>query len=84
MNFVYLIRSIKDRSIYIGYTQDLKKRLVEHNKNKSVYTKDKGPYEIIYFEAYKSKSDAKYRESNLKRFAQSYYQLNKRIKNSLM
>ena len=46
-------------------------------------TKNKGPYELIYCEAYKSIKDAKYREGNLKRFSQAYTQLKRRIKNSL-
>ncbi|MGD0977161.1 MAG: GIY-YIG nuclease family protein [Minisyncoccia bacterium] len=80
---VYLIKSLKDGSIYIGYTPNLKRRLAEHNSNQSVYTKNKGPYEPIYCEFYKSKQDAINREQNLKRFAQAYSQLKKRITFSL-
>ena len=69
--------------MYIGYTNDLKRRMTEHNNNQSTATKNKGPYELIYCEAYKSVKDAKYRESNLKRFSQAYTQLKRRIKNSL-
>ena len=83
MFFVYLIKSKKDNSIYIGYTNDLLRRMKEHNNGKSKYTNNKHPYELIYYESYKSISDARYRENNLKRFAQAYSQLKKRIKNSL-
>lgn len=83
MFYVYLIKSKKDSSIYIGYTNDLKRRFKEHNAGNSKYTKNKCPYELVYYEAYKNISDAKFREDNLKRFAQAYSQLKKRIKNSL-
>ncbi len=83
MYYVYLIRSKKDKSLYIGYTDNLKRRFTEHNTKKNQSTKDKSPYELIYYESYKHKSDAKYREHNLKRFAQAYTQLKRRIKNSL-
>ena len=83
MFYIYVIKSRKDNSIYIGYTNDLKRRFKEHNSGKSVYTKNKFPYELIYYESYKNIADAKYREDNLKKFAQAYSQLKKRIKNSL-
>jgi putative endonuclease len=80
---VYVIKSQKNKSLYIGFTNNLRRRLAEHNKNQSDYTKNKGPYEVIYCEFYKSEKDAKVREENLKRFAQAYTELKKRIKNSL-
>ena len=83
MYYVYIIRSQKDKSLYIGYTDDLKRRFKEHNALKNESTKHKAPFEIVYYEAYKSKSDAKYREKNLKRFAGAYNALGRRIKNSL-
>jgi len=83
MFYIYVIKSKKDGNIYIGYTNDLKRRIIEHNTGKNKYTKNKYPYELIYYESYKNMSDAKFRESNLKRFAQAYSQLKKRIKNSL-
>lgn len=83
MFYVYCLKSEKDDSVYIGYTNDLKRRLVEHNLGKSFSTKNKIPFKLVYYEAYSSQSDAKYCEKNLKLFANSYTQLKKRIKNSL-
>ena len=80
---VYIIKSKKDRSLYTGYTNNLKRRLAEHNKSQSVYTKNKGQYELVYFEGYKSMKDAKYRETQLKKYSQAYTQLKRRIINSL-
>ncbi len=47
------------------------------------HAKNKFPYELVYYESYKHKSDAKYRENNLKIFGKAYSQLRKRIENSL-
>ena len=80
---IYIIQSKQDKSLYVGYTDNLKRRLAEHNNHKNISTKNKSPFELIYFECYKSISDAKYREHNLKRHAQAYSQLKQRIKNSL-
>ena len=83
MFYVYVLKSKKDGKAHIGYTNDLKRRLNEHNNLESKSTKNRAPFELIYYESYKSKSDAKYRETNLKRFAQAFSQLQRRIKNSL-
>ena len=74
---------VKDGSLYIGYTNNLKRRIAEHNKGEGIATKHKAPLEMIYYEAYKSEKDAKYRERNLKRFAVAHHHLKKRIANSL-
>jgi putative endonuclease len=84
MFYVYLLKSKKDNSIYIGYTDNLKTRIKQHNNGESRFTKNKLPWELVYCEIYKAKPDAKYREKNLKRFAQAFVQLKKRIKNSLV
>lgn len=80
---VYVIKSKKDQSLYIGYSNNLKRRLAEHNKNLSGYTKNKGPWELVYCEFYKSNKDAKIREDNLKKYSQAYTQLKRRLINSL-
>ncbi len=66
MYYVYILRSTKDKSLYIGYTQDLKNRFSEHNKGLSVATKHKRPYQLLFYEAFIDKIDAKQREVYLK------------------
>lgn len=83
MFYVYILQSKKDNSLYIGYTNDLKRRFDEHNKGESQFTKFKTPLELVYYEAYRSQSDAKHREKMLKRFAAGYKELRKRITNSI-
>lgn len=84
MYYIYALKSRKDRGLYLGYTNDLKKRFVEHNKGLSESTKYRSPFNLVYYEAYASKSDAKHRERMLKKFSGSFIHLKKRIKNSLI
>lgn len=64
--YVYILQSLKDYSLYIGFTENLKTRLQEHNTGKNVSTKYKVPYGLIYFEGYRNKADALGRETFLK------------------
>ena len=52
--------------MYKGYTNDLKRRLKEHKVGKSVFTKQNGPWELIYYEAFEKKEDARREEEFLK------------------
>jgi len=84
MFYLYILKSKKDNNLYIGSTNDLKKRLVEHNKGLVFSTKLRKPLELIYYEAYKSEKDARIRESNLKLRSRAFVQLKKRIKESIL
>lgn len=64
--YIYLLRSLATKKWYTGYTSDLRKRFSEHQNNKSTYTRNKGPYELIYYEACLTKEDATAREKYLK------------------
>jgi len=83
MFYVYILRSKKDSKLYTGSTGDLVKRLNEHNSGKVFSTKSRKPFELIYYEAYKSEKDARIREHNLKLTARALAQLKTRITNSL-
>jgi len=64
--YTYILKSKKDGKIYTGYTDDLRKRLSEHNSGKSTYTKSRGPFVVIYYEACLLKEKARSRELYLK------------------
>lgn len=64
--YVYLLQSLKSSKWYTGYTQDLRNRFYEHQNNKSTYTKGRGPFKLIYYEACLNIYDAKAREKYLK------------------
>ena len=52
MYYVYILKSNKDDNLYIGYTNDLRRRLKEHNTSFSKATKSRLPLELVYYEAY--------------------------------
>lgn len=64
--YVYIIRSYKDGSFYIGSTNDVNKRLKQHNHRESLSTKSKVPWGLVKVEQYDSKSLALKREKFLK------------------
>ncbi|MFH1601545.1 MAG: GIY-YIG nuclease family protein [Candidatus Shapirobacteria bacterium] len=64
--YVYILQSQKNKSLYIGYTTNLIKRLNQHNKGKSQATKPYLPYKLIFYEAFLNRIDAKKREIYLK------------------
>lgn len=84
MYYVYMIKSKKDDNLYIGSTNNLKRRLLEHNKGLNFSTKFRGPFELIYYEAYKSEEDTRMREHNLKLRANALGQLKRRTSKSLL
>ncbi len=74
--YVYLIVSkVKNKTIsYVGYTNNLSKRLILHNSNKGAkFTKGK-KWKLVYYEKYDSKNEAMKEEYNLKK---DYYLRNK-------
>ena len=64
--YTYVLLSLKDDAHYIGYTNNLRKRLEEHNSGKNLSTKSRRPLKLIYFEACLNEDDAKQREKYLK------------------
>jgi putative endonuclease len=66
MYFTYVLRSKKDSQLYTGSTNDLKRRLSEHNSAKVSSTKNRYPFELIYYEACMNDQDARAREKYLK------------------
>ena len=66
MYYTYVLRSSKDNRLYTGCSNDLRKRFREHNNNRVLSTKGRGPFEIIYYEACNNEEDAYAREKYLK------------------
>ena len=64
--FVYVLKSLSKDFIYVGFTTDLRRRLKEHNNREELSTKHYAPFDLIHYEAYKSKTDAQRREEYLK------------------
>jgi len=66
MFYTYILKSKKDGKMYTGYTADLRKRFKQHSDNKDGYTKGRGPFQLIYYEACLNEIDARSREKYLK------------------
>lgn len=64
--YVYILKSEKNNSLYIGFSADLKKRFERHNKGLNKATKPFIPYQLIFYEAFRDKIDALNREKYLK------------------
>ncbi|EKD58127.1 MAG: hypothetical protein ACD_57C00022G0006 [uncultured bacterium] len=64
--YVYVLHNPSKNFIYIGYSENLKKRYYEHNSGEVRSTKVYKPLKLIFYEAYLAKSDAKRREVYLK------------------
>jgi putative endonuclease len=64
--FVYVLKSESTGTSYIGHTSNLEKRLTEHNNGKSLSTRSKKPWKLIYKEEYPTRSEAASRERYFK------------------
>lgn len=64
--YTYVLLSKKDGNLYTGYTNDLRRRLLEHNNGDVSSTKHRRPLVLIYFEGCLTQSDAMRREKYLK------------------
>jgi len=72
MYFVHVIRNLGDGQLYIGYTNNLERRLEEHRQK---FPKDV----FVYYEAYLYEKDARTRERKLKQYGSAWRALKKRI-----
>jgi len=63
---VYVLFSLKDKLLYIGYSTNLEKRLVDHSKGYSEATAPRRPFILLFCEYYLTMKDAKRREGYFK------------------
>ncbi|HUV72520.1 MAG TPA: GIY-YIG nuclease family protein [Clostridia bacterium] len=82
MFYVYILKSKKDNNLYTGFSQNLRERLKWHAEGRSQATKWRLPIELVYYEAYKDKTDARKREMFLKS-GRGREIIKKQIENSL-
>ncbi len=67
MNYTYIVRCA-DNSLYVGWTNDLQKRIQTHNCGKGAkYTRSRLPVSLVYFEEFEGEREARSREWHLKR-----------------
>lgn len=66
MNYTYIVEC-RDKSLYTGWTTDLKKRIDAHNAGKGAkYTKSRRPVKLVYSEKFETKAEAMKREYAIK------------------
>jgi len=70
---LYILYSPSLDKYYTGYTNDLERRLSEHNRKKGKYTDTGIPWILVYTEKYKDKKDAMSRERFIKRIKSRDY-----------
>jgi putative endonuclease len=74
MSFHTYVRKSKSTGrFYIGHTENLTKRIFEHNNNRTASIKNRGPWELFYSEELATRSDAMRRERQLKRVKSHAY-----------
>lgn len=83
MVYVYVLKSLRDKALYIGSTRDLRKRVADHNDGKVFSTRLRRPFKLLYYEAYQAEKDARDREHNLKLRANALNQLKRRLRHTL-
>lgn len=67
MCYVYVLRSKKNNKRYVGYTsKDVQQRLLEHNNGANQWTRQNGPFDLVYADVVVTVQDAKNMEKFLK------------------
>ena len=82
MFYVYVLQSLKDMQFYVGCTNNMEKRLKEHNSGLVKSTNNRRPLKLIYTEICLNKQDATHREKYLKTSWGKRY-IKNRLKNYL-
>lgn len=66
MFYVYVLHSVRDNGLYIGFSANLRKRSKNHREGLAFATSHRRPWKLIYYEAYIEEADADGRERYLK------------------
>ena len=66
--YVYILRSLRDNKHYIGYTNNLERRLQDHNRGKSASVRYRGLFKLVCNEQYATKVEAIRREKQIKSY----------------
>ncbi|MEK7624219.1 MAG: GIY-YIG nuclease family protein [Patescibacteria group bacterium] len=68
MYHVYILQSLKDKKFYTGITNNISRRLKEHNRGKksTPSTSQRGPFQLLYSESFKTREEARSREKLFK------------------
>jgi putative endonuclease len=70
---VYILKSLKDGSYYVGSTNNLEDRFKRHNEGRVAYTKPRRPWKLVYSEEHPDRSSAARRENEIKAHKRSAF-----------
>ncbi len=70
---VYVLRSQSTGRFYVGHTENLTRRISEHNNNRTPSLKNRGPWELFHSEEYSTRSEASRRERQIKQMKSRAY-----------
>ena len=69
MNYTYIVKCA-DGTLYCGWTNDLERRIADHNAGKGAkYTKPRLPVKLVYYETFDTKEEAMSREWHIKQLS---------------
>ena len=77
--YVYLLNSLKNNFYYVGFSEDLRTRVAQHNAGKVKSTRPLRPLKLVYYEAYINRETALLREKELKQRRIAKEEIIKRI-----
>ncbi|GAL83997.1 excinuclease ABC subunit C [Sporocytophaga myxococcoides] len=66
--YTYILESETSGKLYIGQTDNLLARLNRHNNGGSLYTRNKGPWKLLYYITFETRAEAMANEKKLKNF----------------
>jgi len=66
MFYTYVLKSVNYSNRYVGFTENINKRLAEHNRGKCRYTSGRRPWKLVYSEEYLTRGESVAREKFLK------------------
>ena len=68
VGYVYILKSLKNGKYYVGSTDNLERRIFEHNSGKSKYTRLSKPFELVFSQEFETLVLARKVEFKLKSF----------------
>ena len=71
--YFYVLQSKTTGQFYVGHTENLTRRIFEHNNNRTISIKNRGPWELYHFEEYSTRSEPAQRERYVKKMKSRVY-----------